>query len=67
MGTKPEKRPIGPDNLPGAGWYVISLLIPIIGFGLGFYAMTRNLLGPAFAMWTLSLVAGVIGTYLQLR
>ena len=62
----PKRAPIGPENLPGAGWYVASLVIPIIGVGLGFYAMTKNLIGPGLAMWAASFVGLLVGVYLQL-
>jgi hypothetical protein len=73
----PTKDKLGPDNLPGGGTYwgvffITMLLAPIgwiVAIVAGIVLLTRNLIGPAIAVWACSfagtiaavIVMGLIG------
>jgi hypothetical protein len=48
------------ENGPGAGSYVVAVLIPIVGVVLAIRQFARNRFGPATALLLTSIVSGVI-------
>jgi hypothetical protein len=61
-GSTPERwelRPV-PHDVPGAGYYMLAIILPPVGFVTGVVCASRDIIGPALALWATSLVIAPI-------